>query len=281
VSYDGSDIIAETVGGQVSFILTGASKDERYAQTDASGATVFLTDDSGSTVALTDASASIGRQYTYDPFGGTTTAGVSSTNTFAYTGREQVRDAPDLYYYRARFYSSTFQRFVSEDPIEFAGGPNLYTYVHDDPINYIDPNGTCDCSIQVKCRRVDDWRAMGMEHCYFVVKGRDQMRVTLTGGHTPPNILWAWSEPWVNGRDVAPGNSPSDRTVYSSVGDSQTCNDVDCVKQKQVDVGAMQLRYRPLRGPNSNTFIAWAAKQCGLSVIMPSSAPGAGARMPK
>jgi len=33
----------------------------------------------------------------------------------------------NLYYYRARYYNPTLQRFISEDPVGFAGGgPNLY-----------------------------------------------------------------------------------------------------------------------------------------------------------
>jgi uncharacterized protein RhaS with RHS repeats len=39
-------------------------------------------------------------------------------------------------------YSPTLQRFISEDPIEFAGGDvNLYAYVGNNPIIYIDPSG--------------------------------------------------------------------------------------------------------------------------------------------
>jgi len=37
--------------------------------------------------------------------------------------------------YRARYYNSQTERFISEDPIEFAGGNvNLYAYVGNDPI---------------------------------------------------------------------------------------------------------------------------------------------------
>jgi len=45
-------------------------------------------------------------------------------------------------YYRARYYNPTFGRFVSEDPIGFAGGQaNLYAYVFNSPTNFIDPFG--------------------------------------------------------------------------------------------------------------------------------------------
>jgi len=56
------------------------------------------------------------------------------------TGREN--DGTGLYYYRARYYSPTLQRFISEDPIGFAGGDvNFYAYVGNNPIRYIDPRG--------------------------------------------------------------------------------------------------------------------------------------------
>ena len=44
--------------------------------------------------------------------------------------------------HRARYYSPTFQRFIAQDPVGFAGGdPNLYGYVFQDPISYFDPFG--------------------------------------------------------------------------------------------------------------------------------------------
>jgi RHS repeat-associated protein len=35
------------------------------------------------------------------------------------TGREN--DGTGVYFYRARYYSATFQRFIAQDPIGFAG----------------------------------------------------------------------------------------------------------------------------------------------------------------
>lgn len=57
-----------------------------------------------------------------------------------YTGREN--DGNGLYYYRARYYSPLLGRFISQDPLGFAGsGPNLYAYVFDSPTNLVDPLG--------------------------------------------------------------------------------------------------------------------------------------------
>ena len=47
-------------------------------------------------------------------------------------------------YYRARYYNPTTGRFLSEDPIGFAGsGMNLYAYASENPLRFNDPWGMC------------------------------------------------------------------------------------------------------------------------------------------
>jgi uncharacterized protein RhaS with RHS repeats len=43
--------------------------------------------------------------------------------------------------YRARYYNPAIGRFLSEDPLGFAGGINLYAYAGDSPTNFSDPTG--------------------------------------------------------------------------------------------------------------------------------------------
>jgi RHS repeat-associated protein len=61
-------------------------------------------------------------------------------NRFQYTGREFDSET-GLYFYRARYNDSTLGRFISEDPIRFAGSSDFYMYAQNRPINAIDPTG--------------------------------------------------------------------------------------------------------------------------------------------
>ena len=81
-------------------------------------------------------------KYTYDSFGKLTASTGSLVNPFRYTARESDSET-GLYYYRARYYDTTSGRFLSEDPLEFAGGFNFYRYVSNRPLDFRDPLGLC------------------------------------------------------------------------------------------------------------------------------------------
>jgi RHS repeat-associated protein len=139
--YDSGNPVQELLGTTVTAnLLTGLSVDEYLTRTDASGTSNFLTDALGSTLALADPTGTVQTQYTYDPFGGTTLQGAVNANSYQLTGRED--DGTELYFYRARYYNPTVGRFVSQDPIGFAGGINLHAYAGCNPISGIDPDGT-------------------------------------------------------------------------------------------------------------------------------------------
>jgi len=167
--YDRRNPVEELQGGSPSAnLLTGLRIDEYFSRADSAGARNFLTDILGSTLALTDSSGSIQTSYTYEPFGNATVGGQLSANPYQFTGRED--DGTGLYFYRARFYSPTIQRFVAQDPVELirssplaatapraarygavsAKSPalqspnvNLYDYGLDSPTNWKDAAGLC------------------------------------------------------------------------------------------------------------------------------------------
>lgn len=120
-------------------LLTGLGIDEFLTRTDGAGTRGLLTDALGSTVALGDGTGTIQTQYTYEPFGYASQTGAANTNSYKYTGRED--DGSGLSYYRARYYHPRLQRFISEDPIGDRDGANLYAYVSNNPLSWIDSSG--------------------------------------------------------------------------------------------------------------------------------------------
>jgi RHS repeat-associated protein len=139
--YDGLNFVQEQASGGTATanLLTGLGIDETFVRTDANGASTLLTDALGSTLELADGSGTLQTHYMYEPFGGTSSTGTVSTSAQQFTRREN--DAAGLYFYRARFYSPGVQRFISEDPVGFAAGPNIYAYVQGAPTAFVDPLG--------------------------------------------------------------------------------------------------------------------------------------------
>jgi len=138
--YEGWDIAQELSGSTPTANRILGGTDEFFSRADSTGAYSPITDALGTVLALTNSSGNVTTQYSYDPFGNTTTVGSPSTSVFQYTGREI--DGNGLYYDRARYYSPAFGRFVSEDPLQFGGGgANFYAYVADNPTDLIDPFG--------------------------------------------------------------------------------------------------------------------------------------------
>lgn len=139
--YDGLNVIKEirNPGQSTDFIHSLNIDEPLYLQKPDGTMRYYLADALGSVVALVDGgTGNVTTSYAYDPFGQVTVTG-SDANPFQYTGREN--DGTGLYYYRARYYSPTLRRFISEDPIGLAGGLNFYAYVQNNPVNWVDPWG--------------------------------------------------------------------------------------------------------------------------------------------
>src|SRR5262249_48895860 len=140
--YDGDNPLQELdgAGNIVANLLTGLGLDEFFTRGGSPGNRTLLSDALGSTLALADDSGMVQTSYTYEPFGPSAATGQNNANAYQYTGRET--DGTGLYHYRARYYSPSHQRFISEDPIGFeAGESNLYGYVTNNPSGYVDPLG--------------------------------------------------------------------------------------------------------------------------------------------
>jgi RHS repeat-associated protein len=71
-------------------------------------------------------------------------------NLYTYTAREYDSET-GLYFYRARYYDPRAGRFLTKDPIGFAGGFNQYAYVENNPVNWVDPWGLWHCVPGANC----------------------------------------------------------------------------------------------------------------------------------
>lgn len=136
---------------QIAYIH-GPMIDEILAKIDNAGTVYYHHDGLGSTIALTDNTSDPVETYTYDVFGTVTILDPSTLatrpstlfgNRFLFTGREWIAEV-GFYDYRNRVYSGALGRFLQTDPIRFdAGDVNLYRYVANNPVNWMDPQGLC------------------------------------------------------------------------------------------------------------------------------------------
>jgi RHS repeat-associated protein len=94
---------------------------------------------------LTDINKAVVNEYAYTPFGIIGNQQETIPQPFKYVGQYGVMAEPNGFYYmRARYYDPAVGRFISEDPIGFDGGDvNLYAYVLNNPILFIDPWELC------------------------------------------------------------------------------------------------------------------------------------------
>lgn len=94
-------------------------------------------------VNITD--GAVAQRMDYDEFGNVTHDSNPGFQPFGYAGGIYDRDTK-LVRHGARDYDAETGRWTAKDPIRFDGNDtNLYGYVHNDPINYIDISGLEGC----------------------------------------------------------------------------------------------------------------------------------------
>ncbi len=160
--YDGVNLIEETnsSGTVVARYEQTQTMDEPLAMLRTSATNYYEADGLGSVTSLSNAAGAVAQTYAFDSFGKTTPTG-SLVNPFQYTGRELDAET-GLYYYHARYYDPNSGRFLSEDPIGFAGsGTDFYAYVRNDSINLDDPLGLCPCQNEGRALTPSDYSSIG------------------------------------------------------------------------------------------------------------------------
>jgi insecticidal toxin complex protein TccC len=103
-----------------------------------------LTDHLGSSLLELDEQGEVLSEEGYLPFGGRAWwiehhGAKASYKTRGYSGKE--RDATGLYYYGYRYYAPWQQRWINPDPAGEVDGLNLYCFLGNSPLRYIDRDG--------------------------------------------------------------------------------------------------------------------------------------------
>ena len=104
------------------------------------GGHAFVTADHLGSARDVTALGTLVQRNSYDPFGNVVMTGTVTVSA-GFAEQRTLAGAP-VSLTKHRAYSSTFGRWLSEDPIRLGDGPNLYGYVWNNPTQWIDPTGT-------------------------------------------------------------------------------------------------------------------------------------------
>jgi len=150
--YDGftriQEIEPKLIGQRKISYLHGRFMDELISRT-ASPSVYYYQDILNNVRGITDNQAVKIQDYRYSAFGEVEERGYKKqlgfikkeiAQPFLFNGRP-LDPETKLYYYRFRDYSATTGRFIQPDPLGQMPGPNIYAYVNNNPVNWVDPWG--------------------------------------------------------------------------------------------------------------------------------------------
>ncbi len=102
----------------------------------------YLYDGNGNVISLCKPdTGTITANYTYSPFGKLINSGGIDQSIADFTFSTKYADETGLSYYGFRFYSAKLGRCLKRDLIREKGGINIYLFIENRIINYIDKNG--------------------------------------------------------------------------------------------------------------------------------------------
>ena len=122
-------------------------------------------DGNGNVVGLVDATdGGVDADYSYSPFGKVIrmTGPVAKENPFRFSTKYQDNES-DLLYYGYRYYNPSTGTWPNRDPRQEQGGLNLYGFVNNSPIVYIDLFGLSGCN-DVRFTDGKHWQLIDITH---------------------------------------------------------------------------------------------------------------------
>ena len=162
------------------------------------GSVFYTFDERGTTAQRLGGSATVLSSHMADAFG-TMASTLTGASTDPYDGfGAQLGYYSDhetgLVLCTYRYYDPTNGRWLNQDPIDYAGGMNLYGYVTNNPISAVDPSGLA--RVEVHYRPVYEFHpfpfdpgstgyTIGVYHAYIVVIDEDGKSYFISGG--PPD----------------------------------------------------------------------------------------------
>jgi RHS repeat-associated protein len=121
-----------------------------------------------------------------------------------------------FYYNRYRYYDPQQGRYVTQDPIGFSGGLNLYAYVGGNPLSYIDPLGLAGLVPTGPCPPA------GWDHCRNACGKKSQIAQNCVAVNN--GVFTSWGclcVPKCDTPEVGPATDKAGNEVGRFVGDTK------------------------------------------------------------
>ncbi len=143
VTYTRGNNLSEKMKGAVPVVDLLARTDMgQWFGGDSFASAFYHTDGNGNVTCLCYENGSLAAKYLYDSFGNTLAqyGSLASANNYRFSSKEWNANS-GLYYHLYRFYDPNLQRWLNRDPIAEKGGVNIYTYVGNRPLEFVDRLG--------------------------------------------------------------------------------------------------------------------------------------------
>jgi len=190
-------VVAYTRGTDLSGSLEGAggiggllARSHGYSSGNWSTHNYYFADGNGNILNLVNSSGTSQASYRYDAYGNTlsSSGSLANANVYRFSSKEWMATA-GLYYYGYRFYSPNWQRWPNRDPLgevygisdamkgrrmprvipwEKYEGPNLYQFVGNNPLAFIDTDGRGKLNVPPG-QRDENWVADCMSVCDRII----------------------------------------------------------------------------------------------------------------